>query len=158
MTTTFTSSTFSSDLLSLLSETFEKAQYSFLDEGTSFFETLAGISAAEASIPVGGKCATIAAQVAHVCFFLDLLDHFLKTGEDGPADWGEVWRTVSTVTPEAWADLVERLRSTYRRTCASIQANDRWDMEHSLGGAMAVLAHAAYHLGEIRQATCTVRS
>jgi len=30
---------------------------------------------------------------------------------------------------------------------------NRWDTKNSLGGAMAIVAHTAYHLGEIQQAT-----
>ncbi|MEZ4664470.1 MAG: hypothetical protein R2911_43615 [Caldilineaceae bacterium] len=55
-----------------LKETFESVHGVYLDKGTSLFETLADISAAEASIPVGGKCATIAAQVEHTRFYLDV--------------------------------------------------------------------------------------
>jgi hypothetical protein len=46
----------------LLDETFDNVQGDYLDRGTSLFETLAGISAVEASIPVGGKCASLAAR------------------------------------------------------------------------------------------------
>jgi hypothetical protein len=42
-----------------------------LDDGTSLFETLETVSAQEASIPVGGKCASLAAQVAHVIFYIE---------------------------------------------------------------------------------------
>jgi hypothetical protein len=158
MTTAFNIKQFTDELLFLLTETFESVHGIYLDQGTSLLETLAGISAAEASIPVGGKCATIAAQVTHVCFYLDVLDRFLKTGQNERVDWGEVWRTVGEVKPEEWAALQERVRQTYQRTRDSILAYDRWDMEHSFGGAMGLLAHTAYHLGEIRQATCTVKA
>ena len=157
MPTTFTSTHFASELLDILTQTFETAENSYMDPGTSLLDTLAGITAEEVSIPVGGKCATIAAQVTHICFFLDLLDHYMKTSQNLDADWGEVWRTVREVTPEAWAALQERLRRTYTRTRASILACDHWEVEHSLGGAMGMLAHTAYHRGEIRQATCTVQ-
>ena len=63
---------FNKALLTLLDETFDNVQGFFLDGGTSLFETLATITAAEASIPVGGKCATLAAQVKHVAFYLDV--------------------------------------------------------------------------------------
>lgn len=43
---------FASALRAILSETFEEFQGIFLDRQTSLLETLAGISAAEASIPV----------------------------------------------------------------------------------------------------------
>jgi len=148
---------FTSELLVLLTETFESVGGIYLDRGTSLLETLAGITAEQASIPVGDRCATIAAQVTHVCFYLDVLDRFIKTGRNEKVDWGEVWRTVQEVTPEAWADLQERVRQVYGRTCETIRSYDRWDIENSLSGAMGIIAHTAYHLGEIRQATCTIK-
>jgi hypothetical protein len=63
---------FTKALHALLDETFDNVHGFFLDKGTSMFETLATISAEEASIPVGGKCATLAAQVKHVAFYLVL--------------------------------------------------------------------------------------
>jgi len=157
MTTTISTTQFTVELLSLLTETFESVQGIYLDRGTSLTETLAGITAQEASIPVGNKCATIAAQVTHVCFYLDVLYRYIKTGENEQVDWGEIWRTVRQVTPEEWSALQERLRKTYERTKEMVQSYDRWDTENSLGGAMAIVAHTAYHLGEIRQATCTLK-
>lgn len=157
MTTVITQAQFTSELLVILTETFESVQGVYLDKGTSLLETLAGITAEEASIPVGNKCATIAAQVTHVCFYLDVLDHYMKTGENKEVDWSEVWRTVREVTPEAWAALQDRLRQAYASTREAVLAYDRWDEKYSLAGAMGMLAHTAYHLGEIRQATCTVQ-
>ena len=71
---------FTGALYMLLDETFDNVQGYFLDKGTSLFETLATISAEEASIPVGGKCATLAAQVKHVAFYLDVLERNVRTG------------------------------------------------------------------------------
>ena len=50
---------FTSAICTLLDETFDNVQGIYLDKGTSLFETLATISAEEASLPVGGKCATL---------------------------------------------------------------------------------------------------
>lgn len=157
MTMTISSTQFTGELLSLLTETFESVQGIFLDRGTSLTETLAGITAQEASIPVGNKCATLAAQVTHVCFYLDELERYIKTGQNEQVDWGEIWRTVCQVRPEEWSALQERVRQSYERTKEMIQSYDRWDMENSLSGAMAIVAHTAYHLGEIRQALCTLK-
>jgi hypothetical protein len=157
MTDTISPAQFTKELLLLLEETFESVQGFYLDRNTSLLETLTGITAEEASIPVGGKCATIAAQVTHVCFYLDVVDRFIQTGQNESADWGEVWRTVREVTPAAWSSLQQRLRNAYERTRETIKTYDRWDVEYSMGGAMAIVAHTAYHLGEIRQATCTVK-
>jgi hypothetical protein len=62
---------FAEALLTVLEETFEKVQGIFLDRGTSLFETLETITAEEASVPVGGRCATLAAQVKHTAFYLE---------------------------------------------------------------------------------------
>jgi hypothetical protein len=157
MTTQISAEQFKKELLLLLNETFEEVQGVYLDKGTSLLETLATISAEEASIPVGGRCASIAAQVAHVCFYLDVLERYLKTGQNERVDWGEVWRTVREVTPVEWSALQERVRLAYQRTCEGILAFEAWDTEYSLAGAMGIMAHNAYHLGEIRQAMCTVK-
>jgi hypothetical protein len=73
---------FTQALHMLLDETFDTVNGIFLDKGTSMFQTLATISAQEASVPVGGRCATLAAQVEHVAFYLDVLEtsHCLSSG------------------------------------------------------------------------------
>ena len=56
-------------LFGLLTETFESVYGIFLDKGTSLFETLADVTAEEASRATSGRCATLAAQVNHVRFY-----------------------------------------------------------------------------------------
>ena len=143
-------------VLDLLDETFDQTHGIYLDKDTSLFCTLDTISAQEASIPVGGKCASLAAQVAHVTFYLDVLRRYVVEHDSSPADWGEVWRTVEKVTPEEWEGLKDDLRAAYKRTNKMIRDQAQWD-EDSLGGAMAVVVHSAYHLGEIRQALCMLQ-
>src|SRR5688572_28046414 len=106
---------FTKTLYTLLDETVDNVQGIYLDKVTSMFETLATISAAEASIPVGGKCATLAAQVKHTAFYLDVVDRSVRTSNYGGADWGEIWRTVSAVTPEEWEAIKAELRTNYDR-------------------------------------------
>jgi len=121
------------------------------------FETLATISAAEASVPVGGKCATLAAQVKHVAFYLDVLEHNVRTQQYERQDWGKIWRETSVVTPEEWEALKTQLRESYDRTKKLISDTTEWPSERHIGGAIAAIVHTAYHLGEIRQALCTVQ-
>lgn len=141
----------------LLEESFENVQGIYLNKNTSMFETLAGISADEASIPVGGKCATLAAQVKHVAFYLEVLERFMRDPKSPPADWGEVWRTVSKVTPEEWKSIQAELRTNYQNMRKYIESVQEWPNEDALGTAMAIIAHSAYHLGEIRQALCVIK-
>ena len=83
---------FTTELYALLEETFERVQGSYLDRGTSLFETLATISAAEASRPVSASCASIAAQVEHVRFYLAVLERYLRGEAVGAVDWQASWR------------------------------------------------------------------
>lgn len=157
MTTSIPVERFTNELMFVIEESFESVHGIFLDKGTSLLETLAGITAEEASIPVGGKCATLAAQVAHICFYLGVLDHYMTTGQDVGSDWGEVWRTVKGVTPEEWTALQERLRQAYQHLREGVKNYQTWEVEFSIAGAIGVAAHTAYHLGEIRQALCTLK-
>ena len=148
---------FTKALYTLLDETFDNVQGYFLDPGTSMFETLATISAEEASVPVGGKCATLAAQVKHVAFYLDVLEHNVRTQQYERQDWGKIWRETSPVTPEEWAMLKTQLRESYNRIKKLIGETTEWPSEQHIGGAIAAIVHTAYHLGEIRQALCTIK-
>jgi len=149
---------FTQALFIMLDETFDNVQGYFLDRGTSFFETLATITADEASIPVGGKCATLAAQVRHTAFYLDVLERTVRSGHNDKVDWGEIWRTTTHVTPEEWESLKTGLRTSYDRIKQLIADTPSWPSEREIGGAIAMIVHTAYHLGEIRQALCTLKS
>lgn len=147
---------FTDALFQMLDETFEQVHGIFLDRGTSLFETLAGISAEVASRPVSANCASIAAQVEHVRFYLEIMERYITNQPVGQVDWQAIWNTVRTVTPEEWDLSRSRLKETYQRIVGLLRGLDTWNGENELGGAMAVLVHTAYHLGEVRQALCTV--
>ena len=157
MTTQIQTEHFTKALYSLLDETFDNVQGFFLDPGTSMFETLATISAEQASVPVGGKCATLAAQVKHVTFYLDVLEKSVRTQQFERQDWGKIWRETHAVTPEEWDALKLALRAGYDRLKALINDTTEWPSDRELGGAIAPIVHTAYHLGEIRQALCTLQ-
>jgi len=148
--------TFRSVLLALLDETFDNTHGIYLDKDTSLFRTLETVSAQDASIPVGGKCASLAAQVTHVIFYLEVLERYVVHNDSSRVDWGEIWRTVEKITPEEWNALKAKLEATYRRIEKLFHENEVWN-EDSMGGVLAMVVHSAYHLGEIRQALCTLK-
>ena len=141
----------------LLVETFEQVHGIYLDRGTSLFETLATITSAEASVPVGGACASLAAQVAHINFYLEVMQRFLSGQVDDNVDWDVIWNTISGVSPAEWDTLQARLKETYQQTLELVRTYEHWDRENAIGGAFAIVVHTAYHLGEIRQALCWVK-
>ena len=149
---------FTGALKSLLKETFSSAEGHYMDGGDSLFETVATVSAAEASIPVGGRCATLAAQVKHTAFYLEVVVESVSNVDYPKADWGEIWRSTTAVDESEWQAIQNELRLRYDNAIALIDNSPAWPSQAHLAGAMALVAHSAYHLGEIRQALCTIKS
>jgi hypothetical protein len=138
-------------LLAVLHEGFEgpPGPWSYFTDNrpeAGLFGTLATLSAADASRPVGGS--SIAAHVNHVVFGLEASAAWIR-GDRTPRDWAESWR-VSTVDGAAWAALIEELRVGYADLRQAIEANAAGTLE-AMGGAIGALAHVAYHLAAIRQ-------
>ena len=146
---------FATEIYDLLDETFENVHGIYLDGGTSLFETLATVSAEEASRPVSANCASIAGQVEHVRFYIAVLERYLRGEEVGKIDWAGSW-WLKTVTESEWEALKASLRGQYASVLALIKGFDTWEGENDIGGSLAIIVHTAYHLGEIRQALCTV--
>lgn len=147
--------TFRGGLLVVLEEIFEQVHGYLLDPETSFFETLASVSAEEASRPVSAQSASLAAQVNHVRFYVDVMQASAASGEDQTADWTSSWQ-IGPVSEAEWHDLVDRLRASYRQLRDFARTFEAWD-ERFVGGAFALVGHCAYHLGEIRQGLGVLR-
>jgi hypothetical protein len=49
------------------------------------------------------------------------------------------------------------LRDSYNRLKTLIDDTPEWPNERQIGGIIATIVHTAYHLGEIRQALCTLK-
>ncbi len=147
---------FQNNLLDLLDETFENHHGIYLDKHNGLLETLETVTSEEASIPVGGKCASLAAQVAHVTFYIESFERYALQNDNSPRDWGLIWRTVEKVTPEEWENLKSKLKDAYLRMDKMFRANELWN-EDTIGGSLSIVVHTAYHLGEIRQALCVLK-
>lgn len=148
---------FKEELLLCLDETVEQVHGIYLDKGTSFLETLDRVSAAEASRSAAEGSATVAAQVEHVRFYLDVLNDMMQKEEVIKVNWREIWQSVREVSPEEWEAQKRSLRESYRRVLATIKNYEKWEGEFGIGGALAVLSHTAYHLGGIRQALAVIK-
>lgn len=136
-------------LLTMLDEAFNgsNGMTFFTDGGTSLAETLATIDAETASRRFSDRASNIAAQVNHIRFYLDALMDGIQNGWK-PADWPGSW-AVGDVSPEEWQALIDRLQASAAQIRAFAEANPTWDGD-MIGGGIAIVAHTAYHLGEIR--------
>jgi len=149
---------FKKSLLACLEETFSNVRGIYLDKGTTLYETLESMSAEEASRAISTNSATIAAQVEHVRFYLDVIDDYLRTGVDKTNNWREIWDTVGSVTPDEWEDVKRRLKESHARVMSTLESFERWDGKYDITGGLSILVHTAYHLGGIRQALGAIRA
>ena len=74
----------------------------------------------------------------------------------GEPDWTAAWQIV-TVSEEEWMASLANLKASYQRFRAYLSSLDTWQGRSDVGGALGVVVHTAYHLGEIRQALCTLQ-
>ena len=141
---------FTATLSALLEESFEKVAGIYLDRGTSLFETLADLSAEEASRPITEAGTTIAAHVEHIRFYLRVMEGYMDGESADGLDWKQSWLRTK-VTPEEWDSLRRQLRDDHDRLMAHLKRFADWNDDHRVAGALGIVAHTAYHLGAIRQ-------
>ncbi len=111
---------------------------------------LAGVSASEASWSTssgGQPGTTIASHVEHLRWSLANTNAEIR-GEPG-GKWSESW-SVQGMDEAGWNRLRHELRAEYETLLEQIQQQKPLSGEY-LTGALALLPHAAYHLGNIRQ-------
>lgn len=146
---------FLTELSARLSEIFDGPQgdWAFiLNPGdVGLLRQLEEISAAEASRrPMPGRT-TIASHIDHVLYGLTLLNRW-AAGEENPwatANWEASWKRTE-VTEAQWRTLRDQLAKHAAAWQKHVSERTDWDAM-AISGALASLAHTAYHLGAIRQ-------
>jgi hypothetical protein len=118
------------------------------DKGSGFFAVLDALSAAEASRPMRPGGPTVAGHAHHAGFHLDMSSAWLR-GDREPRDWDVSWQ-VKTVDESAWAALRRRLRQQYAALLDAIEKEPSANGVE-LATTIGAIAHAAYHLGAVRQ-------
>jgi hypothetical protein len=112
---------------------------------------LESIDASDASTRSMPGKTTIASHVDHVCYGLSLLNRW-AAGETNPwadADWNVSWKNVS-VTDDQWQILRDRIRRESETWQHAVRMRTEWD-DTTAAGALASVAHTAYHFGAVRQ-------
>jgi hypothetical protein len=118
---------------------------------------IAGVTAAEASQSVDGSGqpgTTIAANIEHLRWSLANANAALQ-GQDYQGNWKESW-ALTGADEARWDQLRRALRSEFEALLQNIQKQEELSGEY-LNGVLALVPHAAYHLGTIRQMVERVR-
>ncbi len=152
--------TFRKVLLELFTEAYDGSSKDytwFIDNApkSGMLGTLEDISSEEASRTFVENGSSIAAHTEHVPWSLALSNAYMR-GEQPKSPWSESW-LVKTVSADEWNTLRSNLRSEYETLRQGIEKQQDFSDEQILTGAFAFVAHAAYHLGSIRQMKLLLR-
>ncbi len=137
-------------MMAVLRETFEKVEGMYLDRGTAMFETLATVSAEQASRPVAPGASNIAAQVNHTTYYIVTIGEYLQGRQPEGVDWDASW-LVGEVDDAQWAALVAGLGTAYDELLMLMADPSAWQDDEPIQRGIALIAHCTYHLGEIRR-------
>lgn len=149
---------FTDGLSTLLKECFEAATSPsmFLDAGDAFFQTLATVSADEASRPAANGISNIAAEVNHTAFYINVTLGFLRGEQPGKVDWDGSWQ-VGVVDEAQWTRLQDTLQMAYDSLQVAVAQPATWAHPQAITGGIGMVAHCAYHLGEVRRTLGVIR-
>ena len=125
------------------------------DPESGLLGTVKKITAEEASTPIIENGTTIAAHVEHLRWSLNKTKSLLR-GENPAMNWSESWR-VRRIDPEDWMLLIEQLRIEYDQLVQWLSSGVSLDSDEQLKEVLALIPHAAYHMGAIRQMVLIVK-
>jgi hypothetical protein len=125
-----------------------KSAYVLNPGDRGLLESLRALSAAQASARPQGR-SSIASHVHHLHYGFTLANRRTR-GEDPykDANWSESWRR-QEVDEAEWSRLLTALDDEIKQWREAMEPRE-WDPV-VLTGAIASIAHLAYHLGAIRQ-------
>lgn len=137
---------------------FEETFYGVGNEkGTWFNENAAesgicgvldGVSAATASKAPGPGRRSVVAHARHTLVHVEHVTNWLK-GIKNKVDWKASFEP-GTATDAEWAELRQRLRTSSRTLLATLVGLPQGTPQ-AVESSIGAIAHAAYHLGAIRQ-------
>ncbi len=143
---------FTEGYLSVLHEAVEGPQQSdwsiFIDQGTGMLQSLAMLTARQASQASTAGLSTIVAHTEHIRFALAGMNAFLRS-ESPQLDWAASWR-ITEHDEAGWETLQHDLSTEYQTFRGLFEQYSDWD-SRAVGGAIGLLAHVCYHLGAMRQ-------
>jgi hypothetical protein len=147
-------------IIEFLSEAYDGPSHPYTwfinnDPESGILGTIKKLKAEEALTPIIENGTTIAAHIEHLRWSLNKTN-LLLNGEDPTMNWSESWR-VRRVDSEDWMLLIEQLSGEFNRLVQSLSSGVSLASDEQLKEALALIPHAAYHLGAIRQMVLIIK-
>ena len=150
---------FLSSVQNLLKEAYEgtnsRSWFSDSGAGGGLLSTLNGIPAEWASSRLTDGGTTIAGHCNHLRWSLAMSNAMMR-GERPSSDWAESW-VVQSVDEPTWGILRDALHTEYKLLQANLERGFDATNPQMVTAGIALVAHAAYHLGAIRQLANVLR-
>ena len=108
------------------------------------------------SRPAASGISNIAAEVNHTAFYLNVTLRFLRGEQPGTVDWAGSWQ-VGAVDEDQWTRLQDTLQMAYDALQVAVAQPATWAHPRALTGGIGMVAHCAYHLGEVRRTLGVIR-
>jgi hypothetical protein len=118
------------------------------DPNSGLLGTIENMGSVEASTQIITNGTTIAAHIEHLRWTLEKTNAYLH-GEKPVMIWSESWH-VRNLNEKEWEILIQQLRREHIVLEESIKEL-KWASDEQLKEVLALIPHAAYHLGAIRQ-------
>lgn len=136
-----------------LGESFDTAIGMYLDRGDSIWPTLENVTAEQASVPIAPGGNSIASQVNHMVFYFDVMAMYMRNENPERPDWSAAWKLVE-VDDEQWQELKLALKERQGELINLINSapDEIFTDPDILAGSYGIVAHTAFHLGQIRHA------
>jgi thymidylate synthase len=115
---------------------------------SGLLETLEPLDAFTVSRSILTNGSTIAAHVHHLWFCMAAINRRLESSPEA-TDWNEEW-AIREIDAETWLRLKANLRREFERTLRWLESSSEGDAAQ-LNLVIEGIAHAAYHVGAIRQ-------
>lgn len=146
--------------LELLHEVYlgTEGQHTFVidnNPGNALLPAIKKLSASDASTPSHQGGTTVAAHTGHLVWSINFALEFFK-GNVPKSNWEESWTRIS-VNETEWKQLQDELASAVEQLTDAIKSAKDWSNPVFLKGTLALLPHASYHLGAIKQLILAVK-
>lgn len=153
MTNEITAQKFKDAVRQFTTETFDQANQIYLDKGDALWETLADVTAEQASVPIAAGGNSIAGQVNHLLYSFEIAAEFMQGRIPENIYWSKAWQTVA-VDNEQWKAMQQDLRESQAKITALVDStpDEMFGDPDVLSGGFRIVTHSAYHLGQIKHA------
>ena len=118
--------------------------------GSGVLGTVRHLTASQAWYRPEGLSHSVAEHLHHILFSLNHAARCAATGTEIPADWDHSF-DCGPQDEAHWQTMQRQLRESHLRLRMWVHADETFESTECITRLLATIAHAAYHLGAIRQ-------